>query len=784
MSLHGKNNMPRHACRRVHIIIGCLLTAGAVQSQSVSLEVSIRNNQLKKNDTTHFPHSRNGDTILHLFKDVCKAFAFTRYITPPLESTTALKEEKAVVSNVVPSQKRKPFLSVHGNVQYSFLHQSYVDTPFSQRNFEQHTLQTSLQIVVKDRYPLRVNLSNRISNSPWFSNFFDVNMRFDQAAFSRNGKQRLLDKISAKQFQQPDLTLLTASLQQELDKYNRLKSWLASGDVLQHIVEERERQYYKNREADNQPGASFHLPEKRWPNKKGIALELPAEKSISVDSSYTKYISRKKTELDSLQQKIHSLQHKADSLNKQLNHKLVALKQKIYATTNPAKLRAIERENGLDSQRQKGFDNFLSHVKSIGIGRSVINYSELTASNVSLTGLNLEYNDGFYGALAIGKIDYGFRDFMGRNTRQKGQNFLMGRVGIGDIERKAIILSAFTGRKYNYGSVFADTVSDYIHVTGYALEAILKKDENTGISAEVAKTTIPVSGSYQNNQAMKSLFQFSDNANLGISIKGQTAIQRTGTRLSGLYRKTGEYFQSFSLFTYNTNQTAWSVKMEQPFWRNRINLIAMLRQNDFINPFSEKTFRTSTVFKSLQAQVRIPKWPVVSAGYYPGSQLYIINKERIRENVYYILNGSVVHNYTLGGVRMLSSLMYNRYSNKGTDSGFIAYNGISYMAAHTVLFPQFQVQGAWTYTSQEQMQFYTLDVNGEYSLLSWARIAAGVKYNKIAGGQTYRGGCAGVEVTLKKLGALQLQYEKSYLPTIWQTLYPVEVGRLSWFKNF
>ncbi len=63
----------------------------------------------------------------------------------------------------------------------------------------------------------------------------------------------------------------------------------------------------------------------------------------------------------------------------------------------------------------------------------MINYSELTAWNVALTGFNIEYNDGIYAALAACKIDYGFRDFLGKNTRQKGQNFLMGRVGVGDI---------------------------------------------------------------------------------------------------------------------------------------------------------------------------------------------------------------------------------------------------------------------------------------------------------------------------------------------------------------
>jgi hypothetical protein len=280
------------------------------------------------------------------------------------------------------------------------------------------------------------------------------------------------------------------------------------------------------------------------------------------------------------------------------------------------------------------------------------------------------------------------------------------------------------------------------------------------------------------------LFAFSDNANLGVSIKAQTLLAKTNTRINGFYRKTGEEFQSFSLFTVNTNQTAWLVNVDQPFWNNKIGVVASLRRNDFTNPFSEKTFKTSTIFKSLQVTVRIPRWPVVSAGYYPGTQLYIVDKERIRENAYYIMNASVVHNYKAAGIRMVSSLIYNKYSSKGTDTGFVAYKGISYMASHSFIFRKLQLQGMYVYTDQEQMQYYTLDAGADYSLSSRLRVGGSLRYNKIAGGSTCLGSRAYVNIEVKKLGSLQFQYDKSYLPTIWQTLYPVETGRVSWYKYF
>ncbi len=657
-------------------------------------------------------------------------------------------------------------IAIHGNIQYDFLYRSFADTPYYQKDFRQHTVQASLTVTVKDKYPFHVNLVVRKSNSPFFKNFIDGGVLFDRLSYYKNIKQRLLTGIAKQMPEQSYLDAAKALLEKQIEKYNVLKSRLSTNGLTQQLIEERERIYLR----------SMQLLSANETRKK-----VPAIDSLAEDLA--KQVNEKRKELDSLQNNINRLRLQVDSMKNKITGGIALARQKINKAINPRELAKVSDEYGIKEKKEKG-EKFIADLKSIGIGRTILNYSELTARNVSLTGLNLEYNPRLYIAVAAGKIDYGFRDFFGRNNRSLNQHLLMGRLGLGDIEKRAIIFSVYTGRKANYGGIISDTLIGNILVTGYSIETIVKKDENTQFSAEIAKSTRPVTGRYADNKALSSLVHFSDKTNLGISIKGQTIIHETGTRLSGLFRKTGENFQSFSLFSYNTDQTAWMMKADQSFFKDKITFTGILRRNDFVNPFTEKTFKTTTVFASMQLTARIPKWPSLSMGYYPGSQLYIIDRNRIRENVYYILNGTVVHQYKLSGLRMVSSAIYNKYTTRGTDSGFINYSGSNYMLSQSISFQKLQLQGNLIYTDQEELQFFTAESNADYSITTMFRLGAGIKYNRVIAGNTYWGGTGQLMFDVKKIGTLQLQYDKSFLPTIQQTLFPVEVGRLTWFKNF
>ncbi|MFT3981137.1 MAG: hypothetical protein QM687_11750 [Ferruginibacter sp.] len=750
------------------------------------------------NNNVQYIETDSGLIVLSFTRQHCK-----NYVS--LEKTFIAYEKPvpALVQNVQPALlARVKFLTVHGNVSYDFFYRSRIDTPINQQHFRQHTESVYLDVMVKEKYPLRVNFISRQSNSPYFRDFVDINFNFDRYTYNKTLKQQILDKLKSQvpQYKLPDLSAAKELLKKYQEEFNKTKSWLESPGTLQKLVEEREKAYYEklNSERDDiattNPG-TIALP--AMPDSiaaklnvndsinRGLAgkMAVVKNKSDSLLSSFSTYYDEKKSSLDSLEKNISRYKAKVDSIEKHLQKDITAIRQKIYNATSEKELRKLAAENGIETDKKTKLEKQLAAIKTLSLGRSVLNYTELTAQNITVSGINIEYTPSYYAAFAAGRIDYRFRDFYNRKERQNNQYIILGRFGFGDLQKRAIIFSYFTGRKSNnYG--YRDSANSNVNLAGYSVEAILKKNENSFLSAEFAKSTKPLIGSLSAGKQSGSLLQFGDPSNMGINFKAQTIIPETNTRLSGFYRKTGENFQSFSLFSYNSNQTAWLARVDQSFFKNRLTLTSMIRQNDFTNPFADKTYKTSTVFKSILLNARFKKLPVISLGYYPGTQLYLVDRETIRESAYYILNGSLGYSYIIKRLSMNSMLVYNKYTSEATDSGFIAYKGVNIYASQAVRFRKLLLQGGYAYTRQSLLQYGTAEFSGDYSLNSWLQLGAGAKYNKVKSGNAYWGENIQIRTDFKKLGGFQLQYEKSYLPTITGILAPVEIGRVSYYKRF
>lgn len=761
----------------------------------------------------------SGIIVLTYTRQVCKSFFVAQQQFIPYEKTV-VSPVATVVNTPALIQKPKLF-SIHGNVSYDYFYRSRIDTPINQQNFQQHTERVYLDILVKEKYPLKVNFTSRQSNSPYFRDFIDVNFNFDKYTYNKNLKQQLLDKLKAQvpQYKFPDLASAEAALKKYQTALDKAKNWLEDPATLQKIIEEREKLYYqrmkeardsvsrltfqnsiadsiskintsltalpgKVKAVQNKITDSLNRVKENILSKKTVIADAVKAKADSVAAPFTAFYEKQRARLDSLQKAVVKYKAKVDSIKTEVQKDITGIRQKIYKATNEKQLRKLAEENGIPIDKKTKLEKQLAAIKTLSIGRSVLNYTELTTQNITVSGINIEYNPSYYAAFAAGKIDYRFRDFYTHKARQNNQYIIMGRFGLGDINHAAIIFSYFTGRKNNNNYGYRDSASSTVNLMGYSVETIFRKDENTFLSAEFAKSTKPVIGNFSANKQSSSLLRFSDQSNMGVNFKAQTIIPETHTKLSGFYRKTGENFQSFSLFSYNTNQTAWLARADQSFFKDRITLTGMLRRNDFTNPFTDKTYKTSTVFKSILLNVRLRRYPTISIGYYPGTQLYMIDKQTIRESAYYIFNGSVGYSYIIKGLQMNSMAVYNKYMSEATDSGFVPYQGINVYASQAIRFPKLQLQGGYIYTKQSLLQFTTLEATADYSLRNWLKVGAGLKYNKVKEGADYWGQNIQIRTEFKKWGGLQLQYEKSYLPTFTQKLAPVEIGRLSYYRRF
>ena len=735
--------------------------------------------------STEFIRTDSGLIFKRKLTNSCKSYIYEYSFIPKL--INALSIPAAAVNPIIFNQPK--LITVHGNIAYDFFYRSKTDNPFGQNDLQQHTEKVSLDITIKEKYPLKVAFSIRQSNSPFFKNFADINIHFDPYSYRISLKQQLIDKLSKALSNAKDIKSIEALIADKEKQISELKNWIQSPATLQKIIEEREILYTQQQkiQLSSLPLSitNFQFNSRNNFNNKFLsAPSLPKQNLDTANKLFALFFHLQQQKIDSLINNIKVLLQRGESLKNAAQKNIAIANQQIYKARDAKELIKIASDNGIDLRKEDKFSKGLGAVRSFSIGRSFVNYTELTAQDITLTGVNIEYNPSYYLAFAAGKINYQFRDFYNKNVKTGGQYLILGRIGTGNPDKRALILTIFKGQKTAAENLVNSNANSSIGIIGYSVESIFKKDENTAVSFEVAKSTKPQNDNLQGNKQIGALWAFSDQSNLGINIKAKAAITETNTKLSGFYRKTGQNFQSFSLFSYNTNQTAWLARVDQDLFKSKIILTGMLRRNDFTNPFTEKTYKTSTVFKSFILNVRLPKYPVLSIGYFPGTQLFIIDKETVKENAYYLLNGSLSYNYFFRKLKMNSLLVYNRYFNKATDSGFVLYKGISYFGMQTFYIKKLQLQVGFAYNSQAGIKYTTTEGSCDFSISQSLKLGVGAKYNKVAGGLKYWGEKAQLMLDVNGIGKLQFQYEKSYLPTIAHSLFPIEIGRISWYKYF
>jgi hypothetical protein len=715
-----------------------------------------------------------------------------------------------------------PAFPFHGNVAYDFFYRSSIDTPYAASNVQQHYVRASLQVVVK-QLPLTIQVNSRKTNSWLFKNYTDVNVLFDadkyKNALKERLKQRMIDGLPEHGYEQK----IQEALKKQLSLKEELETWLQHPVQLQKLVEGREYlnnfesniEQYKSQitdvtgkagkedilhkqaagkaEAIVNKAEQYKQPEKflrkkgegQWEKYKDTltgALDSMATAKTNASRFLKEYEEREK-QYKKVNEKVAALEKdytKAKQLTKQ---KIDDIKNEVNNLKDPAALNKKLKTNKLDSSKAFKWYRHVNAVNKFSVGRSLVDYSELSAKNISVTGLNIEYNSKIYVALATGSVDYRYRDFIVRNQNFTRQYLNLVRVGVGRKEATNLIFTVYQGKKQaNY---YVNNRAATNKVFGVTVEGKYRLDKNNFIIAEFAKSSYPQTSSIQNIRASKAkTFDFKSHANEAFAIQLFSVFPATSTRLYGQYRHQGSNFQSFNIYNTNSDITAWQVRADQFFWKKRIFVTASLRKNDFVNPLIvNNTFKSNTVFKSIQATFRKRKWPVLSAGYMPSSQLTNFNNQVI-ENHFYTLMGSANYMYRFKKVHINTGILFTRFYNNASDASFIYYNAKSLLVHHNILGNRVSFNTSLAVSENNSYQLVTADQGFNYNINSNCSAGSGIKTNRLNHHQYNTGFYANVQVRLKNVGEFLFSFDRDFIPGVTNSLYKNDFGRATYIKTF
>lgn len=745
---------------------------------------------------------QNEESVGFLVRGVCKGYSFVYPISPTIEISS---NEKNTQAFILPIKKRPQLLQVKGNILYDVNYRSRIDTPYAEKNIYQHTLQTRLDFVYKEQYPFKIYLTTRFSNSSLFRKYTDLNFQYRKTDFVRLLKQRII-KVAESYILSRTNELDSLRRLIDLKKANiaTLSHSLQKPDIRQRLVEDRERQLFGNGTQKSKGDVTGDNPDlqnriiPRGESKfrsifQNISKDTTAANNTGRDKqkfySYKDSLDDKKKMLDSLITELDKTQKHYNNLTsvQQLNQE--KWKNDINNTNDANSLTQKLHELHIpDTVLPKGYKT-LHSIQSFNIGRSMVNYSELSVKDISITGIQAEYNPHYYYAFAAGKVDYRFRDYIIPGHSRSNQYLALFRFGKGTRNGNHIIFTYYTGKRQFFNSSIALQSNDLIpayNLAGITIEGFYRLNRNVSLIMEVAKSTMPYYSldSLQKKNWMNSVIRFKDASNEAYSVVLNSYFPKTQTRLSGNIRYTGANFQSFSTFTTGASQTRWSARLEQAIFKKKLTIFSSLQQNDYNNPFVTTTYKSSSVLASLQATLRIRKWPFLSVGYYPSYQLIKINNN-YSENRYYTLVGNSGYYYHIHSVQLSSYIVFSKFYNGANDSGFVYFNSKNLLISQTAAIRRISFQLNGSLSVNTGYTIYTIENNDQFTISRLLSVGGGLKMIKQTLLNNLLWGYSGnIRLNIPKLGDIQLISDKGYIPGLDRRLVTNSMGRLTYFKTF
>lgn len=770
--------VPRYPCYSYALLCSCLIfmiqvCAIALHAQSpVKKDTAIvRSKQFveqQQDKVLDNLHSIKPDSIPVWKKDSVKAQL-------SLAGKNALNKYKQSAKEAVTVDLNDPFKHMvitrpvfrinGGMVAYTGNYRSLIDTPYAEKDILQHNITGRWDVTLAGILPVQVNYWLRQSNSQFFRNIYDVQLSFNGREFQNRLRSSMRERM---------LALAPSIKDSLLEKLYGLKQVELSG------LENTLRTTF-NQQKLIEANETLKVPRITWDGNLPDSVNLRREDSLKKEAGgYLQKYADTKKQYDQLHNQVDSLKDKYQENLSRVNRYRQMINGNWSELQSARGWKNKMQEYGMENVQLPAKYRWLLGVRNFSIGRSPLNYSELTAKNVSVNGINFEYNSWYYLALTAGTVNYRFRDFVVSNTNRKRQYLLMARAGVGRLEKDYFILSAFRGQKQLFAS--SSAVNSTIQITGFSAESRWAINRTTYLTAEVAKSLTP---DYRNNppESGGNKFALGDQNNQAVAFHFYSDIPATRSRIEGFYKKAGANYQSFSSYTTNAAMESWYVKADQNLFKRKLRIAASLRRNEFSNPFLVQDYKSNTIFKSLTATLRTRKWPVVSIGYQPMSQ-YTKVDEQVIENRFQTFNATAFHVYRVHQLQMATTVMFNKFFNNQTDTGFLYYNATNSYFTQTFYFNSFTANAGISYIKNSNYTLQIMDGGIQPNIPKFGTVGVGIKINNLDNTVIKAGGYVSANIRILKNDMLFISYEHGYLPGNKHGLVRNEMGTIQFVKTF
>jgi hypothetical protein len=325
---------------------------------------------------------------------------------------------------------------------------------------------------------------------------------------------------------------------------------------------------------------------------------------------------------------------------------------------------------------------FISYFPTFGIGTTYPSYTPLTLSGVALTGLNFEFNPGWF-YMAFG----GFKNQKPIDNVSYKRFMYSGRIGYGQKEKSHVYLTGVYAND-DANSIKVDTSNQLLtpnsnYVFGIEGKLNLLKDKLT-IEAEAVGSMLTRDNrdaDLENNSIpsfVKNLFhpKISSQIDYSYTVKTTFNNEKSNTKLSANLKMIGPGFITLGNPTLKGDKLQVEGKIDQKFLNRQVSVNASMKwQRD--NLIKSRSATTSIFIPSLTVNLNFKKYPYLMLAYMPNFMSNDASDPTLKvdyKNHLFMMNSGYYQ--PIGNMFLNSSVsyMFNTASSLDTASGYTSHS--------------------------------------------------------------------------------------------------------------